>query len=33
LHSTGKDRDVPEDALDFEIARWAQDALARYGVD
>jgi hypothetical protein len=33
LHSTGKDRDVPEDALDFEIARWAQDALARYGLN
>jgi hypothetical protein len=33
LHSTGKDKGVPEDALDFEIARWAQDALARYGLD
>ena len=33
LHSAGKDKGVPEDALDLEIARWAQDALARYGLD
>ena len=33
LHSTGKDKGVPEDALDLEIARWAQDGLARYGLD
>jgi hypothetical protein len=32
LHCAGKDRGVPEDALDFEIARWAQDALQRYGL-
>ena len=32
LHSGGKDRGVSEDAFDFEVARWAQDALQRYGL-
>jgi hypothetical protein len=32
LHSAGKDRGLPDDAIDFEVARWAQDALQRYGL-
>ena len=32
LHSEGKDRGVPNDALDLEVARWAQGALQRYGL-
>jgi hypothetical protein len=32
LHSEGKDRDASKDALDLEVARWAQDALQRYGL-
>jgi hypothetical protein len=31
LHSAGKEMNVPKDALDLEIAQWAQEALSRHG--
>jgi SM-20-related protein len=33
LHSEGKDRNISKDALEYEVAKWAHEALMRHGVN